>query len=171
MGNQRDRKTAFHLCRPHDQRFQPEAPLLVLNRQERPLLEQFVVEGPGGRSSARRSAGGFDLGNLDRRRVLRRGAGHGNDALGQCGRWFALGRGERIGYRPFERGEAGIDLRQRLGESFQWQFERGLRRFDFDHRRRRQLAHKLSVSAKFDHHQFRADDDGARVAAQHRLRD
>jgi len=39
------------------------------------------------------------------------------------------------------------------------------------HRRRRQLAHELSVSAKFDHHQFRADDDGARVAAQHRLRD
>ena len=89
----------------------------------------------------------------------RRGAGHGMTLFGQCGRWFALRRGERIGYRPLERGEAGIDLRQRLGRSFQWQFERGLRRFDFDHRRRRQLAHKLSVSAKFDHHQFRADDD------------
>jgi hypothetical protein len=121
---------------------------------------------------------GFDLGHrdLDRCRGLRRStggrdAGDRNGALGERGGGLTFGRGKRVGRRPLERAEACIDLRQRLCDSFHRQFECGLRRFDFDRRRRGQFAQKLSVGAQFDHYQFRANNDCTCVAAQHRLSD
>src|SRR4029079_10666501 len=108
--DQRDRRTPVHLRGLYDQRFQPEAPLVVLNRQKRTLLQQFVVQARSGRSHRRRRARGFDLGHrdLDRCRGLRRSTG-GRDAgdrpvaLGERGGGLAFGRGKRVGRRPLER--------------------------------------------------------------------
>src|SRR4249920_621952 len=50
VGDQRDRKTAVRLRGLYDQRFQPEAPLVVLNRQKSTLLQQFVVPARSGGS-------------------------------------------------------------------------------------------------------------------------